>query len=64
MNQLLSITDKNIYGSDKLSANKPRIAVGIILFDENKNITLSHIGIWDLHMLPGGGVEDCTYVKG
>jgi len=58
MKQLLSITDKDIYGSDELSANKPRVAVGLVLFDENKNIALSHIGIWDLHMLPGGGVDE------
>ena len=57
MKQLISITDKDIFGSDKLSSNKPRVAVGIVLFDENKNIALSHIGICDLHMLPGGRVD-------
>ncbi|MCL2405251.1 MAG: NUDIX hydrolase [Defluviitaleaceae bacterium] len=58
MKQLLSITDKDINGSDELSTRKPRVAVGIVLFDENKHIALSHIGIWDLHMLPGGGVDE------
>ena len=57
MKPLLTITDKDINGSDKLSTNEPRIAVGIVLFDEDKNIALSHIGIWDLHGLPGGGVD-------
>ncbi|MCL2362938.1 MAG: NUDIX hydrolase [Defluviitaleaceae bacterium] len=58
MKHLLSITDKDITGSDKLSSAEPRIAVGIVLFDDDNNIALSHIGIWDLHGLPGGGVDE------
>ena len=58
MKELLAITDKDVTGSDTLSSAKPRIAVGIVLFDDNKNIALSHIGIWDLHGLPGGGVDE------
>jgi serine/threonine-protein kinase len=57
MKQIISITDKDITGSNKLSAADPRIAVGIVLFDDDNNIALSHIGIWDVHMLPGGGVD-------
>jgi len=37
---------------------KPRIAVGMVLFDEDNNIALSHVGEWDLYGLPGGGVDD------
>ena len=58
MKQLISLTDKDISGSDKLSSAKPRIAVGIVLFDDQNNIALSNIGIWDLHGLPGGGVDE------
>jgi len=58
MKHLISLTDKDITGSDKLSLAEPRIAVGIVLLDANNNIALSHIGIWDLHGLPGGGVDD------
>ena len=57
MKQILTITDKDITGSEKLSTAEPRIAVGIVLFDDDNNIALSHIGIWDLHILPGGGVD-------
>ena len=57
MKQILSITDKDIIGSDELSSVEPRIAVGIVLFDDDDNIALSHIGIWDLYGLPGGGVD-------
>ena len=42
---ICTITDKDITGSEKLSSAKPRIAVGVILFDSDNNIALSHIGI-------------------
>jgi len=58
METILNITDKDVTGSSGLSPNKPRKAVGIVLFDDENNIALSHIGIWDLHGLPGGGVDD------
>ena len=58
MKHLLSLTDKDITGSDKLSLAQPRIAVGIVLLDADNKIALSHIGIWDLYGLPGGGVDD------
>ena len=58
MKLLITLTDKNITGSDGISSAKPRLAVGIVLFDDKNNIALSHIGIWDLHMLPGGGVDE------
>jgi len=58
MKKLISITNKDITGDENLSSIMPRIAVGVVLFDEAKNIALSHIGIWDLHGLPGGGVDD------
>ena len=57
MKHIITITDKDITGSDVLSVLEPRIAVGIVLFDENNNIALSHIGIWNVYMLPGGGVD-------
>jgi len=58
MKTLLTITDKDITGSDKLSSAKPRIAVGVVLFDSDNNIAVSHIGSFGIHMLPGGGVDD------
>jgi len=58
MKNLLSLTDKDITGVECLSSVKPRTAVGVVLFDSDKNIALSHIGIWDLHGIPGGGVDE------
>jgi len=58
MKHLLTLIDKDITGQDKLSHAKPRIAVGLVLFDSQDNIALSHMGTWDLHGLPGGGVDD------
>ena len=58
MKTLLNITDKDITGSDNLSAAKPRIAVGVVLFDSDNHIAVSHIGSFGIHMLPGGGVDD------
>jgi len=58
MKHLLTITDKDVTGSEELSAAKPRIAVGVVLFDGDNNIAISHMGIWDIHMLPGGGVDE------
>lgn len=57
MKHILTITDKNITGSNKLSASPPRIAVNAVLFDADKNIALCYMGKYDLHTLPGGGVE-------
>ena len=58
MKNLITLTDKDIIGSDKLSSAKPRIAVGIVLFDSEDNIALQYVGKWELHSLPGGGVDD------
>lgn len=57
MKHILTITDKEITGSDKLSTAQPRIAVNAILFDADENIALCYMGKYDLHTLPGGGVE-------
>ena len=57
MKQILTITDKDITGSDKLSAVKPRLAVNAVLFDADGYIALSYMSQYDLHTLPGGGVE-------
>jgi hypothetical protein len=37
MKHLLTVTDKDITGSEKLSAAKPRIAVNAVLFDIDGN---------------------------
>ena len=58
MKTILTITDRDITGSGKLSAAKPRIAVGAVLFDSDNNIALQHIANWGIHGLPGGGVDD------
>ena len=57
MKHLLTITDKDITGSEKLSTAKPRIAVNAVLFDTFGKIALSYVGKYDLHTLPGGGVD-------
>jgi len=57
MKHLLTITDKDITGSSMLSAAEPRIAVNAVLFDVDVNIALSYMGKYDLHTLPGGGVD-------
>jgi 8-oxo-dGTP diphosphatase len=57
MKHILSITDKDITGSDKLSAAAPRIAVNAVLFDAEGNIALSYMEKYELYTLPGGGVE-------
>lgn len=57
MKHIRTITDKDITGSDKLSSAEPRIAVNAVLFDVDDNIALSYMGKYDLHTLPGGGVE-------
>jgi len=57
MNQIISITDKDITGSENLSTAEPRIAVNAVLFDAEGNIALSHETKYDLITLPGGGVE-------
>ena len=56
MKHLLTITDKDITGSEKLSTAEPR-AVNAVLFDADGNIALSYMGKYDLHTLPGGGVD-------
>ena len=57
MKHIITITDKDITGSDKLSSAKPRIAVNAVLFDKEGNIALSYLGKYDLYTLPGGGVD-------
>jgi len=58
MKHLLTITDKDITGTDGLSNAKPRIAVGVILFDEDGNIALYYANNWEIYTVPGGGVDD------
>jgi ADP-ribose pyrophosphatase len=57
MKHLCTITDKDITGSDKLSASAPRIAVNAIMFDADDRIAICYMGKYDLYTLPGGGVE-------
>ena len=63
MRHIKTITDKDIAGSDELSAAEPRIAVNAVLFDKDENIALSYIGKYDLYTLPGGGVEPSENLK-
>jgi len=58
MKKLITITDKDITGIEKRSSAKPRIAVGVVLFDADNHIALSYIANWDEYLLPGGGVDD------
>ena len=44
MKHILTITDKEITGSDKLSTAQPRIAVNAVLFDADESIDLCYIG--------------------
>ena len=57
MKQLATITDKDITGADTLSTAKPRMAVDTVLFDDENNIALCHLGKFDFYTLPGGGVD-------
>lgn len=57
MKQIISLTDKDVTGSEMLSSAWPRIAVNAVLFDSDENIALCYIGKYDLLTLPGGGVE-------
>jgi 8-oxo-dGTP pyrophosphatase MutT (NUDIX family) len=57
MKNLITITDKDITGIENVSTAKPRIAVGVVLFDSENKVALSLIGNWGIHMLPGGGVN-------
>ena len=41
-----------------MSDAAPRTAVGFLLFDSDNKIALSHIGVWNVTMLPGGGVNE------
>ena len=57
MKLLATITDKDITGSDALSTAEPRIAVNTVLFDNDNNIALQYLGRYNLHTIPGGGVD-------
>jgi len=57
MKHILTSTDKDITGSDLLSHAKPRIAVNAILFNDEGKIALMYMNGFDIHTLPGGGVE-------
>jgi len=57
MKNLLNSTDKDITGSNALSSAEPRIAVNAILFNEENKIALIYMGGFDIHTLPGGGVD-------
>ena len=57
MRNILTLTDHDITGSDKLSCAPPRIAVNAVLLDADGKIALSYLGKYDLHTLPGGGVD-------
>ena len=57
MKHLATITDKDITGAETLSTATPRIAVDTVLFDDENNIALCHLGKFDFYTLPGGGVD-------
>ena len=57
MKTIISLTDKDINGSEELSSKTPRLAVGVVLFDDLHNIALQYTGINDGYSLPGGGVD-------
>ena len=57
MKRLAAITDKDITGAESISTATPRIAAGTILFDNEDNIALCHLGKFDFYTLPGGGVD-------
>jgi len=54
---LAVIVDKDITGKDALSNADPRIAVDVFLFDEDNRVALLYLSNWDIHTIPGGGVE-------
>lgn len=57
MDCILTLTDRDIEGTDGLSGTPPRVAARAVLLDEKGLMALLHIRKWGAYTLPGGGVE-------
>ena len=55
---LCELNDEKLLGTDGVSTNWPRLAARAIVRNRDGLIGLSYIAKYDLHNLPGGGVED------
>ncbi|MBQ8611853.1 MAG: NUDIX domain-containing protein [Oscillospiraceae bacterium] len=58
MNQICTITDKDIIGSEGLSNARPRITARAIVKNTQNNYAVMYSQEFGLYSLPGGGVED------
>ena len=57
MKKLGTITDKDILGTDGLSAAKPRLTARAILLNEEGMCAVMYAEKFGLYSLPGGGIE-------
>ena len=55
---LCELNDEKLLGTDAVSTNWPRLAARAIVRNRAGLIGVSYIAKFDLHNLPGGGVED------
>lgn len=54
---LCELTDEKLLGTDAVSTNWPRLAARAIVRNRAGRIGVTYIAKFDLHSLPGGGVE-------
>jgi len=52
------LTDKNVLGTDGLSTKKPRKTSRAILINKDGHYAVMYAGKFNLHSLPGGGIDD------
>ena len=58
MDHICELNDKIILGTDGLSTKAPRITARAIVKNQNDLYAVMYAGKFNLHSLPGGGVED------
>nr|MBQ8244492.1 NUDIX domain-containing protein [Oscillospiraceae bacterium] len=58
MKHIQTITDKDILGTDGLSNAKPRLTARAIIRNLENKYAVMYASEFNLHSLPGGGVED------
>ena len=52
------LTDKNVLGTDGLSTKEPRRTSRAILINEDGQYAVMHVEKFNLHSLPGGGIDN------
>lgn len=58
MKRICELTDKTVLGLDGMSAQPPRLTARGILRNKDGLYAVMYAGKFNLHSLPGGGVED------